>query len=494
MNIRRAIKIVINNRKLQAVVVALILYFGVAKPEHNLLEQTIERGSLRVAARLGPLSYYEREGAPGGLDYTLLTEFAIQLGVDLEIRLYDNLDRQLESVYSEQIDIAAATLTATKSRRQRFEFSEPYFEVSSVLLQSSSETPKDSIADIISDNYSLEVIAGSSHAEILAELADEHPQLDWQENPEVIMFELMEKVQTGELDYAVVDSSIYELERSMFPRIEVGLQLSEPEPIAFALAKTEDRSLLDALDQFLLDYQEDGSMELLKEAYFLNQSKMDVAGALLFKQRLENRLPEYEPMFREIADQHDYDWLLLAAQAYQESHWEPQARSPTGVRGLMMLTLPTAKQLGITNRLDAEQSLRGGAEYLLSLHGRLPERIPEPDRTKFALAAYNVGFGHLNDARILTQRGAANADSWDQVAKFLPLLRQKKYYSTVRYGYARGSEPVSYVNNIYRFKGILDWHTWQRELETENLVVETKKEEPIPRFYEDVLDLYLSPL
>ena len=132
---------------------------------------------------------------------------------------------------------------------------------------------------------------------------------------------------------------------------------------------------------------------------------------------------------------------------------------------------------------------------MISLHSRMPERIPEPDRTKFALAAYNVGFGHLNDARILAQRAGANPDSWDVVAEYLPLLRQRRYYSTLEYGFARGNEPVAYVENIYRFKGILEWYIWQRDLDIENMFVEPGVELEQPRdAYQGILDMPLSPL
>ena len=469
-------KIILGSRRFQVVPIALILYFGNSAPELNQLEQIVERGTLKVATRLGPLSYYEREGEPNGLDYNLLTAFAVSAGVELEVTVFDSLDDQISSVYNSDIDVAGATLTATESRMKHYEFSEPYLEVSTLLIQHSGRAGKDSIEEILDEPYRLTAIEGSSHAELLNQIQDEFPALHWDEDRESIMFQLMEKVQDKELDYTLVDSSVYELERAMFPRIEIALQLTDAEPVGFLFARRQDTSLIDAVDQFLIEYKSEGKLERLKNAYFQDQGRMDVAGSLLFKERLENRLPEFEPLFRAAADEHNYDWLLLAAQAYQESHWEAKARSPTGVRGLMMLTLPTAKQLGVTNRLDPEQSLRGGIEYLLSLHSRLPARIAEPDKTKLALAAYNVGFGHLEDARILAQRAGANPDLWKDVEQYLPLLGQKKYYSMVKRGYARGSEPVSYVNNIYRFKSILDWYAWQRELELDNIFVGPTKE------------------
>lgn len=475
-------------RPLLLSLLALCLCFYTEKAELNKLEQLLNEGTLRVASRLGPLSYFEREGEPNGLDYNLLVALTQYLGVDLEITIYENLQTQLNSVYLQNQHLSASTLTKTDARTKLYSFSEPYLDVSAVLIQHSSHKFISNISEIMEEEYSLVAIENSSHSEILSQIKQEtHPELVWQEDSDIIMFELMEQVQTQQIDYAVVDSSIYEMERSMFPRLEVAMDLSAPQPIGFVLPINPDSSLLNAVNEFIAYYKESGQLALLTDAYFLDNASMDVAGALLFKERLENRLPEYEPLFREVAENHQYDWLLLAAQAYQESHWNANARSPTGVRGLMMLTLPTANQLGIENRLDPAQSLKGGMEYLLSLHSRIPERIQEPDRTKFALAAYNVGFGHLEDARILTERGGKSPDLWEDVQEFLPLLRQKKYYSTVKRGYARGNEPVSYVNNIYRFKSILDWYSWQQELIETKKIVEKEFIEEELEFAEEII-------
>ena len=162
------------------------------------------------------------------------------------------------------------------------------------------------------------------------------------------------------------------------------------------------------------------------------------------------------------------DWRLLAAIGYQESHWNPRARSPTGVRGIMMLTLNTAKHIGVKNRLDAEQSIMGGAKYFKIVLKRIPARIPEPDRTWFALASYNIGWGHVEDARILTERQGADPDRWVDVKERLPLLRQRKYYKQTRYGYARGNEPVQYVDNIRRYYETLQWISDEVELEAQS--------------------------
>lgn len=455
---------------LAAVVFLMLAY--TAKPKQNILETVIEGGNLKVAGRLGPLTYYDRNEIPDGLDYNILAEFANSLGVKVEFEIYDDISNQLSALdEDEDIHLAAATLSVTPDRLEKYQFSRAYLEVDTILIQHTKIDRPKTFAEVIEKEREILVISGSAHAELLNELKLEHPALTWREESETIMFQLMEQVQNEELDMAVIDSSIFDLEASLFPNVEVALTLKRHEPIAFAFAQDGDNSLLDALDQFLLKYQASGELDDLLATYLDPEPSIDVASSLLFNRRIEQRLPEYEELFRSVAAEYDQSWVLLAAQAYQESHWSADARSPTGVRGLMMLTLPTAAQLGVESRLDPVQSLDGGIRYLLSLKERIPERIQEPDRTKFALAAYNVGYGHLNDARILTERGGDNPDLWSDVQKYLPLLRQRKYFSTVKYGYARGTEPVLYVNNIYRYANILEWYAWQKDMQDDSIYV-----------------------
>lgn len=176
----------------------------------------------------------------------------------------------------------------------------------------------------------------------------------------------------------------------------------------------------------------------------------------MFFKHLRIRFPRYEEHFLNAAQEHDLPWKLLASQAYQESHWNRRARSPTGVRGIMMLTRRTAASLGIRNRLDPMKSIHGGAEYLAIMEKRIPDAVPIPDRRFFALAAYNVGLGHMNDARTLALKRSKNPNRWQDMMQVLPLLSQKKYYRSLRYGYARGQEPVTYVQRIRAYQVLLD--------------------------------------
>jgi membrane-bound lytic murein transglycosylase F len=209
--------------------------------------------------------------------------------------------------------------------------------------------------------------------------------------------------------------------------------------------------LANALDEFFEQIKTDGRLEQLIHRHYSHVAKFNYSDIQTFTRNIEQRLHKYEALFRREAKIVGVDWRLIAAIAYQESLWNPDAKSPTGVRGLMMLTRVTAKQMGVTNRIDPAQSIRGGAKYFASALKRTSSKITEPDRTWFALASYNVGFGHVEDARVITQRNGGNPNRWIDVKKTLPLLARKKWYKQTKYGYARGWEPVKYVANIRKY-------------------------------------------
>jgi membrane-bound lytic murein transglycosylase F len=216
-----------------------------------------------------------------------------------------------------------------------------------------------------------------------------------------------------------------------------------------------DGSLLNRVNAFFTGARAEGTIAQLLDRYYGEREEFDYLFSRNFLQHVQTRLPRYVDWFQEAAEKYELDWRLLAAMGYQESKWDPQAVSFTGVRGLMQLTEDTAALMRAGNRLDPRSSIFGGASYLSRILQTVPARIAEPDRTWFAVASYNVGFGHVEDARVLAQQHGRNPDRWEDVREFLPLLSQERWYTQTRRGYARGWEPVRYVDNVQAYLDIL---------------------------------------
>jgi len=428
-------------------IVPLLAYFG----SQSVLEVIQERGELRVATRYSPSSYFVEDDQPGGFEYELVKLYADHLGVELKIVTYGSLQEIYEALRLNNVHLAAAGLTVTPERQARFEFGPGYLNSQTELIYRSGNghaRPKD-LTELGDARF--EVLTHSSHAEQLARLAP--PALAWAEaSADQEMLDLLSRVDEGELDFTLVDTTEFNINRAFFPRLNVAFALTEPQPIAWMMKQQRDTSLGHSLQQFFDDATIQQSLQSLKAQYFSGDKRLNLVDSLTFRRHMETRLPKLRAWFEQAASETGVEWQLLAAIGYQESHWNPRALSPTGVRGIMMLTQTTAKSLGIAKRTDPEQSIRGGALYFKGLRQRLPERLEEPDRTLFALAAYNVGRGHLEDARILTQRLGKDPDRWSAVREQLPLLSQAKWYQTVKHGFARGQEPVVYVRNIQRYR------------------------------------------
>ncbi|WP_417549622.1 membrane-bound lytic murein transglycosylase MltF [Methylophaga sp.] len=422
----------------------------------NQLEQILERGELRVVSRYGLTSYYNNGDELAGFEYELAQRFADYLGVTLKVTVPENLSKTLDMIENGQADIAAAGLTITRARQNRLRFGPIYHEVTQQLIYRHGSSPPRDITEISSGQ--LEIVANSSHAEQLAVLQQEIPLLSWIENPNIDTSGLLELVQLELIDYTVVDSNEMAASHSLYPELRVAFDVSDPQPLAWGMRRSDDMSLQVAVNTFFEDIENSGYLDQLIEKYFGHIRRFDYVDSRAIHRRIQTHLPQYQSILKAAALAYDYDWRLLAAIAYQESHWNPEAVSSTGVRGLMMLTQGTANEMGVIDREDPEQSIFAGTAYLTMMKNRLPERIDEPDRTWLALAAYNIGLGHLEDARVLTEKNGGNPDRWADVRENLPLLAKQQWFSQTRHGYARGAEPVRYVGNIRRYYDIMLHH------------------------------------
>ncbi|MBE9539692.1 MAG: membrane-bound lytic murein transglycosylase MltF [Proteobacteria bacterium] len=421
------------------------------------LDHILSSGELKVVSRNGPTTYYQDKNGPTGFEYALATLLAEELGVGLKIEPAFKLEAIFEILQREEADLAAAGLTLTGQREASYPHSVPYYQLKpQVIYKAGSFRPR-SIKDL--QGMTMLVIAGSSHANSLLALQQGGAQqLQWEEVEGADSMELLESINSGYAQLTILDSNEFEVQQALYPRLKVAFDLGQEQQLAWFLPPGRDNTrLLEHIDGFFARLDKDGTMERLREIHFGHTAGVTRMGSHTFTRNMRKTLPDYQTLIQQVAEEYQMDWHLLAAISYQESHWNPLATSPTGVRGLMMLTLPTAREMGVENRLDPLQSLRGGARYLKNIKRRLPQRIEEPDLTWFSLAAYNIGMGHLEDARVITQRQGRNPDMWVDVMAHLPFLQKSKYYEKARYGYARGSEPVTYVQNIRHYYSILQW-------------------------------------
>ncbi len=443
-------------------IITLAGLIGTCSSPPPLLDQVLETGELRVVTRDAPTSYTIGPDGPSGPEFDLAQAFADDLGVALIIDPVASVSEILPQLLSGDAHMAAAGLSITDTRREFLSFGHPYESVDVHMIYKLGTGKPRSVDDVI--GRSIEVMANGSHVDLLLSLQAAYPDLSWSENADLSGAELLTKVAMGEVELTVSDSSDFNIQRHFYPDLRVALDLDIGDPIAWGFPRDSGDTLLARADDFLIKADRAGLLARIHDRYYGYTKKFDYVGTRNFIRHFENRLPRYREMFENAGAEWGVDWRLLAAIGYQESHWRSQAVSPTGVRGIMMLTLATAEYLGLDDRLDPHSSIFGGARYYARQTERIADTVAEPDRTWMALAAYNVGFNHIKDARTLVEWDGGDPDTWVDLSDALPLLSQRKWYSQLPYGYARGWEPVLYVNNIRAYYNILKWLTEKEDL------------------------------
>ena len=445
------------------VIISLAAVIGTCSTTPPLLDQVLETGELRVVTRDSPTAYTIGPDGPSGPEFDLAQAFADDLGVALVIDPVASVSEILPKILSGQAHMAAAGLSITDTRREYLNFGHPHQSVDVHLIYKLGTGKPRSINDVL--DRSIEVISSSSHVDLLASIQENHPSLEWSENADVEVAQLLTKVAMGEIDLTVANSPDFDIQKHFYPDLRIALDLDLGDPIAWGFPKGSADTLLARADEFLIEADRAGFLTQLHDRYYGYTKKFDYVGTRNFIRHFEHRLPRYREMFEDAGEEWGVDWRLLAAIGYQESHWRSQAVSPTGVRGIMMLTEDTAAYLGLDDRLDPQSSIFGGARYYVRQNERVADTVAEPDRTWMALAAYNVGFNHIKDARMIVEWHGGDPDTWVDISDALPLLSQQKWYSRVPFGYARGWEPVLYVNNIRAYYNILKWLTENEEVE-----------------------------
>jgi len=438
-----------------AVAASAVTLLATYAPMPGLVGQIQALGELRVATRNGPLAFYRGiDDMPEGPEYELARRFADELGVRLKITPMKSYADIYRAVATGRAHLAAAGLKIPSTPIPGIAFSPAYQRVREHLIYLRGETRPNSLTEI--GDGDLQVAAGSSHAKVLDAARQSIPGLVWVENSSVDTQALLDAVADGEIDYTIADSAEFALAHAVHPELRIAFDLPGARSLAWAVSANHP-DFLNAIGGYFSTIQASGELAAIVQRYYGRAENMHFVGPRDFMRQMQKRLPLYRKWFEQAATASNEDWRLLAAIGYQESKWDPRAASPAGAKGLMQLTPQTATEANVKDPNDARESIFGGARYFKQVFEKIPAHVPQPDRTWFALAAYNIGFGHLEDARVLAQKAGRNPDSWQDVREFLPLLSQEQWYSQTQNGYARGWEPVRYVDNVRGYRDLLEW-------------------------------------
>ncbi len=428
---------------------------GTCAPVPGLIDQIKAVGELRVVTREGPFAYYRgADDMPEGPEYELARRFASELGVRLKIEPVSSYAEIYAAITSGRAHVAAAGLKIPSEPIAGVAFGPVYQQVREHLIYRRDSSRPGSLAEI--GDADLEIVADSAHAATLHAARQSIPDLVWTEDASSDTQSLLDGVANGSIDYTIADSTEFALAHDVHPDLRIAFDFPGDHSLAWAVS-TRDPEFLSTVSGYFGRVNANGELAAIVQRYYGRAENLEFVGPRGFMRDMQSRLPLYKKWFEEAAEQSSQDWRLLAAIGYEESKWNPSAASAAGAKGLMQLTDETASATKVNNPGDARQSIFGGARYFKQVFEKIPTHVPEPDRTWFALAAYNIGFGHLEDARVLTQKAGRDPDSWQDVREFLPLLAQEYWYTQTENGYARGSEPVRYVDNVRGYRDLLEW-------------------------------------
>lgn len=438
-------------------IAALALVLGTCQYRPGLLEQIDTLGTLRVATVNSAMTYYLDADGPAGFEYDLVREFADDLGLKVDVLVLPDRDAVLDAVASGRAHIGVG-LAVSQARRRRVRFTPPYAQTKLEAVYRANGHKPDNLAAL---SGRLTLPADTALADWLRAT---HPKIDFDVDPQANTEELMDRVAASELDATIANADIVAMNQRYYPSLRVAFDVPDVrQRIAWAFSRQTEPADNDALYNeaiaFLEQAKDDGRMRILRDRYFGHVERLGFVGGREFARQVDNRLDRWRDYFKRAGERYDLDWRLLAAIGYQESHWDKDAVSPTTVRGIMMLTRAAASEVDVDNRRDPQQSINGGARYLIRMRKRMPAEITEPDRTWFALAAYNIGYGHVMDARRLLSARDRDPNLWVNLRDALPWLTQDRYLGETRYGYARGLEAAAYVGNIRAYYDILVWMT-----------------------------------
>jgi len=428
-----------------------------AQPDASL-QDVIVRGELRVITGSSPLSFHMYRNEAMGFDYELAREFAAQLNVRLRVIPKETWRDMLSALESGEGDLIAGA-EMTPPRSVQVAFSNTYMEVQQHIVSNRERAPLTTLRDLA--GRTVDLGRGSAHLETLNELRRRGIDVTVRTHDHLSDDNLIPLVARGEIDCTIAGGNVAFLSRRYYPSTSVR-SLGEEAFISLGWAvPPRAQALLARVNAFLQTITASGRFDEIYAKYHPNLEAFDSIDVKAFHDGIRTRLPRFRPFIKDAAGRNGFDWCLIAAQIYQESRFDPSALGPNGAQGLMQILPPTARSLKVANPLDPVASIKGGVAYLKWLYD-LYEGMDESDRLLTALAAYNAGPGHVNDARRLAARMGLDPTRWESLSRTLPLLRLRRYYQEAEQGFCRGDITVAYVRQIMTYYDILK----RRELDT----------------------------
>lgn len=415
------------------------------------LQKILKTGKITVVTRNSADCYYLYRDQPMGFEYELAQAFAADLGVRLEVKVVDRWNDMIRAIYNGSAAFIAASEPIMPQRQHAVTFSDGYMEVAQHIITHRKNAHIKSVEAL--SGKTIDVRKGTAYQQRLAELKHQGIDLDIRLHEDLPTEELIQKVADGEIDFTIANSNIILINRRNFPGAVSAGSINDRVQLGWAVYP-KSIELLDRMNEFFKAIKQSGQFDKIYQKYYGDNKDFDYVDLKTFHRRLKSRLSRYSPFIKVAATKHGFDWRLIAAQIYQESHLNPWAKSRAGARGLMQLLPTTARSLGVTDLFDPVQNINAGVQHLKNLY-EIYDKVQGKDRLLISLAAYNTGQGHIDDARNLAKKRGLDPNKWESLAQTLPLLQYRKYYKHTQHGFCRGSEPVRYIKQIMIYYDVL---------------------------------------
>jgi membrane-bound lytic murein transglycosylase F len=429
---------------------------------HVDLDRIRERGKLIAITSYSSTSYFLYRGKPMGYEYELLKNLCSHLGLELEIRVAEDMDKIIDMLLKGEGDLISYGMAVTRERQAKMAFTEPHTKTHQVLVQRKPDGWRDMKEHEIENALirdPLDLIGKTVHVRrdsaYYSRLKNLMGEIGGTINIQTVpgnteTEDLIRKVANGEIDYTVSDYNIAAINATYYENIDIDTSVSFNQRIAWALRKTSPQ-LLEEINAWIREMRKTSDYYVIYNRYFKNDKAFRRRIDSEYFSKSGDRISKYDELLKEKAGELSWDWRLLASLVYQESRFSPDVESWAGAVGLMQIMPNTAEQLGLDNVEDPEANLTAGVEYLKELQQVFKDVPDREERIKFVLAAYNVGIGHVEDARHLAAKYGADSNVWTgQVESWIQKKSQPRYYNddVVEFGYCRGTEPYRFVREI----------------------------------------------